>query len=275
MIEPFNIFQSKSILKLWHHNWRSWAFVQNHFLDCFQKLSLPLPENEHCRLINESSGKYVWRIQQDRVDAAFKLDSGKTPWRYFLKHSLVMREYLNYQRIASMGIPVPEVLAVGEFRKCTLLKKSFIVTAFVPGTFDGRSYMPGGEFHDKTAERMAFAKQNLLWLGKVHEQQIFHKAFHPRNILCRRKKDGKLEYFWIDLARCQRMFAFRMDRAVVQDLHHFFNDMKFTMEQAQELVRFYCDHANREYDRVWHDITHFRRHLIKKKKYCLFGEIKK
>ena len=272
MIEHLKIFQSKSILQLWHHNWRSWTYVQNSFLDCFQKFTLPLPENDHCRLINESSGKYVWRIQQDGFDIAFKLDSGKAPWRYFLKHSLVMREYRNYRLFASLGIPVPQVLAVGELRKCTILRKSFIVTAFVPDTFDGRSYMPGGTFQNRTVERIAFAKQNLLWLGKVHQQNIFHKAFHPRNILCRRKDDGKIQYFWIDLARCQKMFAFRINRAVVQDLHHFFNDMQFTQEQTHELVQFYCQHTNRAYEPVWHGITHFRRHLIKKKKYSLFAD---
>lgn len=191
-------------------------------------------------LINVSSGKYVWRLRLGGFDFAYKSQDGKKPWRYWLRPSLPLRETRNYQRFAALGLPVPRVLAVGDTRKFFQLRESFIITEFIPDTKDGRALMPGGAAHADAGLRRQFAARALAMLATLHQAEIFHKAFHPRNILWRPGAAGP-ELFLIDIARCRGMSPAARQWETVFDLHTFFKDMRFSRQETSELLAAYRD----------------------------------
>jgi tRNA A-37 threonylcarbamoyl transferase component Bud32 len=238
-----------------------------------------LMEDDAHKLINVSNGKYVWRCQDGGFDFAYKTQRGKTPWRYLFRPSLPVRECRHYQMLAELGIPSARVLAVGETRRYCLLRESFLVTAFLEGTRDGRCFMPGGEFRDGHDDlRRQFCREHLRYLAILHEHQWFHKAFHLRNLLFRQKADGQLECFWIDVARLRPVTHRQMARAILVDLHTFFRDMQPPRAEVEELVRYYvscrqspcADAAS-----LLEGMMGFKRRLFSSKKYTIFAEERK
>jgi tRNA A-37 threonylcarbamoyl transferase component Bud32 len=236
-----------------------------------------LREDDTHRLINVSSGKYVWRCQVGGFDFAYKTQQGKTPWRYLLRPSLPVRECRHYQFLAELGIPTAKVLAVGETRCFCLLRESFLVTAFLDGTRDGRCFMTGGEFrtgHEELCRQ--FCREHLRLLAVLHEHRWFHKAFHPRNLLFRQDADGKLEQcYWIDVARLRPVTPRQMERAVLVDLHTFFRDMQLPRKQVEELVQFYVSCRQSPVaaaSTLVQEMVEFKRRLFSSKKYRLFAE---
>ena len=153
-----------------------------------------LKEGETCSQIYESAGKYVFRGKMDGFDFAYKTQQGKAFWRYLFRNSLPLRECFHYAVLRNLGIPVPQVLAVGDTRKCFILKESFLVTEFLDRTEDGRVFMPGEKFRSGHEElRHAFAEKHLRELAKLHDGGYFHKAFHPRNRLFRGDSPEEME----------------------------------------------------------------------------------
>ena len=235
-----------------------------------------MKEDSTHQLINVSSGKYVWRCQDGGFDFAYKTQQGKTPWRYLFRPSLPVRECRHYLMLAELGIPVAQVLAVGETRSCCLLRESFLVTSFLEGTKDGRCFMPGGEFrdgHDDLCRQ--FCREHLRFLAVLHEHQWFHKAFHPRNLLFRQTGEGRLECFWIDVARLRPVTPRQMARAVLVDLHTFFRDMQLRRPQVEELLQYYVSCRKSpcaDAATLLAEMLGFKRRLFSSKKYTLFAE---
>ena len=132
----------------------SWSWAEEGFEEILTSIRSSRPEmSEAAGLINESAGKMVWRLKRRNSDGkeydfAYKINPGKTPWRYIFKPSLAMREALNYRMFENMGIPVAHLLAVGDLRRIFLLKENYIATTFVGESLDGRCFMPGGSMQD-------------------------------------------------------------------------------------------------------------------------------
>ena len=198
--------------------------------------------------------------------------------RYLVRSSLPAREARNLQRFHDLGIPTAHVLAVGDVRHNFLLKQSYLVTEFLPDTADGRIFMPGGNLAQDMERRLTFTRMHLALLAKIHEHCFFHKAFHPRNLLWR-ERDGRMEVFWIDVARCRRVRPFRMKRAMIMDLHTYFRDMLFPRETVRTLLGEYLTMRSPGSFRgnaqdLLEELIHFKRHLfaLRRKRYQLFGE---
>lgn len=261
----------------------SWEFAVPGFAGILRELLCsPPPARKEEGLINVSSGKYVWHLRRRNDDAeefdfAWKTNPGKTPWRYILRPSLTTREARNYLRFAALGVPTPRVLAAGDIRVGFILKQCFIATAFVPGSDDGRAFMPGGARREETALKLEFCRKNLKLLAGIHDAGIFHKAFHPRNLLWRGGA-GAVEVFWIDVARCRPVPARKLPRAVLVDLHVFFRDMRLRAAELAELAEFYLScrksggyPGGRE--RLIADLYGFRRRRTSRKRYILTEEM--
>lgn len=258
----------------------SWSYTEPGFEEIFHTLCTAPPgmtKNEG--LLNESSGKFVWRLSRGEYDFAFKINPGKTPWRYILSPSLAAREALNYQKFTKLGLPMARLLGVADERCFFILKKSFIATGFIDGTEDGRRFMPGGPLYTDTAKKAEFTRQNMIHLALAHDAQIFHKAFHPRNLLWRIEENDRLNTFWIDVARCRSVSMAAMPRAVLIDLHTFFRDMRMTRRELEQAVTIYLDaRKNGSYpggqEQLIHDLFHFVRRAFSRKKYKIVAEQK-
>lgn len=257
----------------------SWSTAAPGFQDALAHLmEHPLSEDPAHRKINESSGKTVWRCRDGAFDFADKTCPGKKPWRYFFQDSLPVREYRHYILLQKLGFPVPCVLAAGDIRSHGILRESFLVTGYLEGTHDGRIFMPGGEFrtgHDSL--RRAYCEGHLKLLAAAHDDGFFHKAFHPRNLLFRKRGSGGApELFWIDVARLRKMHFFNAHRAMIVDLHTFFRDMRLPEPETLALLRIYTVARKKGHvpgaEQLLRELVSFKRRLFSRKKYCLFDK---
>lgn len=253
----------------------SWQCQMPGFENVLQKLRSfkELPEDETHHLINVSSGKYVYRCQDGKWDFAYKTIQGKTFWRYLFRPSLPLREALHYNVLYDLEIPAPQLLALGDTRRNFILSESFIITAFLDGTCDGRIFMPGGKFRTGfEALRKAYCIENLKLLARLHNAGYFHKASHPRNFLFRGDSPENLEVFWIDVARMRRMTRDR--RSVIVDLHTFFRDMQLPRQEVEELINIYLPELEKplfaDSDELLNELIHFKRRCFSKRRYKLF-----
>lgn len=261
----------------WHVS--SWRTAVSGFADVLVRLRKhPLSEDSAHRKINESNGKIVWHCRDGTFDFAYKTQAGKKPWRYLFQDSLPVRECRHYRMLEKLGFPIPDALAVGDTRICGILRESFLVTGFLEDTCDGRIFMPGGKFHTgQESLRHAYCEGHLKLLALAHDNGLFHKAFHPRNLLFRQRGNSTtLEFFWIDVARLRKMNCFNAHRAVIVDLHTFFRDMLLSKQETLALLRVYTAARKRgnipSAEQILRNLVSFKRHLFSKKRYRLFDE---
>lgn len=288
----------------------SWDYSVPGFEPVLRRIrSSELHQDENHEFLSESSGKFVWRIRDCenalKFDVAYKTQNGKAPWRYWFRSSLPVRECRNYAYYEALGIPVPEVLAVGDTRHCFHLSESFLVTHYyLSGARDGRAFMKGGAFYHDQCRKRIFCRKNLRLLARIHDESYFHKAFHPRNLLWRdavrtgagntdcaagerggssgtgraaeKVEESSMEVFWIDVARCRPCPQRKMHRAVIVDLHTFFRDMRLKAEEVADLLSFYvsCRAAaaasELSPELLLEELLGFRRRLFSRKKYMIY-----
>lgn len=257
---------------------KSWSACVPGFEEVLQKLRQEVPpqEDESCQLINVSSGKYVYHGKKDGWDFAYKTQQGKTFWRYICRPSLPLRECLHYEILQKLGVPIPQIIAVGDTRENFVLKESFIITGFLENTADGRIFMPGGKFRTGYEElRRAYCIENLKLLARLHNAGYFHKAAHPRNFLFRGDTPENLEVFWIDVARMRKMR--NPKRTVTVDLHVFLRDMCVSREEVKFLLEVYLKHTKLQLfssaDELMNELISFKRRMFSRKKYRLFSDL--
>jgi tRNA A-37 threonylcarbamoyl transferase component Bud32 len=258
----------------------SWAICEKNFAPVLKKLrNTPPPRTPEAVMIYSSSGKYVWKLPFSTpggtFSVAYKTNPGKTPWRYIFNSSLPIREMRNYLRFEKLGLPVAEIIAAGDVRKNFVLRETFIVTGFLENTRDGREFMPGGNHRDEVETRHRFCRMNLELLAKLHHANIFHKAFHPRNLLWRTTPQD-MEIFWIDVARCRPVSPRQMPRAIIVDLHTFFRDMRLDRQETLELLQCYAAAAPAQFlpgdaEVILDKLINFRRRLFSRRRYRIFS----
>ena len=135
---------------------------------------------------------------------------------------------------------MPRLLAHGDMRKYFILKESYIVVEFIPGTKDGTVFMPDRKMRDDTAAADEFTKKNFELLAKLHQNRIFHKAFHVRNSLFRYDENGNMEIFWIDVARCRRYPWKNMKWPILFDLQTWLQDLRIDEVTGRRYIEYYC-----------------------------------
>lgn len=222
-------------------------------------------------LLSRTGGKEVWKIplpqETGGMTAVYKVCHGKKPWRYWFDLSLPAREFRNYQVLYQLDVPAAKVLAFGERRTLCHLHDSFFITEFLEGTRDGRSFMPGGPFREDRKRREEFWQVNMPILAKLHRNNFFHKAIHPRNILWRLRPDGAMEVFWVDVARCRIVFRFRMKRAIAFDLYTILGDMQLPAEEGRRMLACYLEQnpdCGFTLDSLCATMRNFHRHYFRK-----------
>ena len=227
----------------------SWRYVKESFVSTFTELEKKgeLSEKGSGENIWETRSKFVLKIRLDSGGAAaFKEFRRITrPWRFILRPSLCGFEAENFSRAAALGIPVPELLAAGDERRCFILKNAFLMTRFAEGFRDGRNFLPGGTMAGELQLLDEFLRRNLEFLAKFHDAGIIHRGFTPANLMWKTSAipdaaGNKLELLWIDLASCRRRPLFIINSQCAGDLAHLLEPLQLSAAKKEELVKFYC-----------------------------------
>ena len=216
---------------------RSWEAIFDGW--SFHALSRIKEQLDSCKIIYCTRHKACYLIPEELsglpCKAVFKVYREKRFFRYFLRPSLAYREFIGFRRTADAGIPVAEVLALGEKRRGFRLQEAFFVTRYLENFRDGNELIPSGA--DETL-RDEFIRQNLALLAKLHNAGLVHGCFHPRNELFRLDENGRMEVVWLDLASVipagkSRKFT------VSDDLDRFLREFMLSPEKTAEYTGFY------------------------------------
>lgn len=185
-------------------------------------------------------GVRLLTVPSDEGDyrVAFKTYQENRFFRYLFRPSLAAREARGFAAAASLGIPVVEVLALGEERRCLKLLSAYFVTRFVENTESLRYFKKHPE---QRVMLMQLLKENIAMLAKMHVAGYIHGGAHPRNFLWRQTADGKLESFWIDLASVRKIAPTHRKwwKYILTDLTDFTEVFQLTQAELDEVLAEY------------------------------------
>jgi len=120
------------------------------------------------------------------------------PFSYWARASRAWREARNYLTFARLGIPGPELVAVGEERRGYGLQRALIVTREVPDTRNLEDALETPEFRTQAALRCRILEQAATLAGRAHQQRFYHRDLKVRNLLVQGFPSPDCRLFWID-----------------------------------------------------------------------------
>ena len=232
----------------------SWQWLRTDFAEEFRRLLAAHADRDDSgnEIIWNTRHKYTLKIQTHtgRI-VAFKRYRSLRLFPYLYHKTPTAREALNYQRLQLLGLPMAQLLAVGDDRHCFRPQSSFIVTEFAENCSDGRKFYPGGELERETAWRDEFCLRNFRLLAKLHDAGIYHRGFTPANELWRKRpapdSDGNLlDIIWIDVASCRPLPSPMLRKKIPDDLTNFLHFFQFTPEEYRRFLAAYCEAARRK-----------------------------
>ena len=204
----------------------SWCWVKDSFAADYDRLTAAgaFDPGDGSRTIWSTRSKFVLRVPvSPGFDVAYKgFYRVHGMHRYFLRPSTSAAEAANYVRLAELGFPLPELLAVGEIRRGPVLRDAFFVSRFIDGYRNGLDFHGAGPHASDVPLMKAFCAGHLALLAKLHDAGFLHYAFTPSNLLYRQTPAG-LEFCWVDVADCGK--AKIGPREVVEDLVQFFRHL--------------------------------------------------
>lgn len=176
----------------------------------------------------------------------FKDQRGGRPLRYALCCSKTTVEAANYRVFAALGIPMAQLIFVGERRRNFRLQRAFLATRFAAGYVDGRDFLPGGRLRGGP-EQKAFIDRNLAYVAQLHRLHCFHGGLRVFNFLWKPLADGGIDIVWIDVASCRflRLPKFLFARYIVRDFANFFHDLELSDAELREALENYLRHNSR------------------------------
>ncbi len=161
-----------------------------------------------------------------------------------LKHivapSKAAAAFRGFRLCAQKAIPVSQILAWGEDRRGTLLRRSCIIERRIENAVSLGEYIHD-HFSESTAARRAAIMQAVgSLLAKIHAASLSHPDFHPGNILLRWKGAGAPELFVVDLHPVRRLRLSRSRRRV-KDLAKLYHSLRPVAqdEDLKELLAAY------------------------------------
>lgn len=233
------VFSSRTI-----RIYRSWSWVENDFAEEFDRLAKAgafLP-NGISETIWSTRSKFVLKVPTSLgFDAAYKSFLRiRNFHQYLLRPSACAAEALNYVRLAELGFPLPDLLAVGETRCGFLLKNAFMISRFADGFRNGLDFARDGIHLGDMPMLAEFCRGHLSLLAKLHDKGIVHRGFTPGNLLYRRGHDG-MEFLWIDVASCRRSTISTAE--IATDMFHLFRYLNISPDIRRELQAWYLNAA--------------------------------
>ena len=215
-------------------------------------------------VIGEPDTTQVFRIPSAKGQLIFKRYLLGRSWRYFLRPGRAACEWAGLHAFARGGLPVPELVAVGEDRVGGRLTAGYIVTREVEHTRNLEDFarhvwrqMPDSQ------RKTAFCQIRERLFSIIHQAHglgIFHQDLHWRNILVRPDEDD----YRLWLIDCPRYTTTVLNRnhAIMVDLSCLARlalEMLSAAERFRSLLIFF--HGNREKTRDMFRLiaTHHRR----------------
>lgn len=226
---------------------RSWAWVRSDFAEEFFRLcdaGAFRPDGTMSQIIWQTHNKFVLRTETaSGFSVAYKsFFRIRNTYQYLLRPSSSAAEAINYMRLAKAGLPLPDLLAVGETRCGFLLRNAFMVSRFADGFRDGRDFYDDGIHANDRPMLREFIGGHLRLLAKLHDSGIHHRGFAPYNLLYRQDPDG-MKLCWIDVADCSR--AIISTGTIARDMTKLFKFMELSAEERRDFEKLYLDACNR------------------------------
>lgn len=227
----------------------SWHWLRTDFAEEFRQLLADGADRDDSgnEILWNTKHKYTVKIRTSAGrDVALKRYRKLRFFPYVHHRTPVVAEALNYQRFLDLGLPMAQLLAVGDTRHFFRPVTSFIVTEFAANCLDGRPFSPGGELEHETAWRDEFTRRNFALLAKVHDAGIWHRGFTPANELWRKSaapdaSGDQLEIVWIDVAGCRKISASLLRQKIPDDFVNFLRFYRFSPEEIRSFLQVYCD----------------------------------
>ncbi len=154
-------------------------------------------------------GIYLKRYQADYLSAGRRL-LRRLGWPAAQDEAL--REWQMIEQVRSLGIPTATRIAVGQESAGGTVRRSFVMTAEIPGAIEGHTYV--GQL--SAAERPGFLRRVAEMARRFHEAGLVHKDYYLGHVLVA-PGPGEPGLFLIDLQRVMKPCCFR-DRWVTKDL---------------------------------------------------------
>ena len=228
---------------------RSWQWLRTDFADEFRRLTADGADREGpgSEIIWNTRHKYTLKIRTGtgRI-IAFKRYRTLRLFPYLYHTTPTAREALNYQKLQLLGLPMAQLLAVGDDRRCFRPRSSFIVTEFAENCRDGRVFYPGGELEAETGWRDEFCRRNFELIAKLHDAGIYHRGFTPANELWRPRTapdeaGNQLDIVWIDVASCRKLPDGLLRKKIPDDFVNFLRFFAFPPETFRGFLQAYCN----------------------------------
>ena len=241
------------IASQFHHTMRrlssSWSYIKDSFVKEFETLSArnEFSESGSGENIWDTGKKFVLKIALDNGGAvvykSFRVVA--KPAKFILRPSPCGFEAHNYSLLNDLGIPLPELLAAGDIRKCFLLKNAFLITRYAEGFYNGRHLLKGAEFHSRRDLLKELLHRNMPLLARCHDGGIIHRGFTLANLMWKEMPEAdsegnKLELLWIDLGSCRRRPVWLINQLCHLDLELLFKHPDLSREEKAELIELYC-----------------------------------
>lgn len=229
----------------------SWQWLRSDFADDFHQLTGQGGDREDSghEIIWNTRHKYTLKIPAaSGRTVAFKRYRSLRLFPYLYHTTPTAREALNYQKLQLLGLPMANLLAVGDEREFFRPKSSFIVTEFAENCQDGRAFYPGGKLEHETRWRDEFCRRNFELIARLHDGGYFHRGFTPANELWRARpapdENGNLlDIVWIDVASCRKLPSPLLKKKIPGDFANFLRFFQFTEEQHRFFLQAYCNAA--------------------------------
>ena len=150
----------------------SWHWNKPEFADQWKYLS------DMMNVSAAEQGETIWQTRFKEVQLlsvpspagfyriAFKNYHEQRFFRYLCRPSLAAREAVGFAVVKSLGIPVADVLAFGENRRCLNLVNAYFITAFEEGTETLLYFKEHPEQHEMLLELL---RENIRYLAQLHK----------------------------------------------------------------------------------------------------------
>ena len=226
----------------------SWQWLRTDFAEDFHRLTAAGADREDSgnEIIWNTRHKYTLKIQapSGRV-IAFKRYRTLRLFPYLYHTTPTAREALNYQKLQLLGLPMANLLAVGDDRKCFRPNSSFIVTEFAANCQDGRAFYAGGKLEKETAWRDEFCRRNFELIARLHDAGVYHRGFTPANELWRTRpapdeQGNQLDIIWIDVASCRKLPSPVLRKKIPDDFVNFLRFFQFPEAVWHTFLQAYC-----------------------------------
>ena len=226
----------------------SYIYLKRDFAGTFAELQNAgaLEENGSSQMIWSTQQKFVLKVSAPGFGNIACKRYRKIPKvaKHLFRYSPCGFEARNYRILQDLGIPLPELLAVGDTRKFFVLKDCFIITGFADGYRDGRDFFGTGILAQDQTLQQEFLRRNLEMLAFCHQHGIWHRGFTPFNLLYKLKDSpdangNALDIIWIDVASCRKKL-FVNPAQTAKDIGYLLRYFRFPDEIKMQYLEFYA-----------------------------------